>query len=122
LKLILIGATGVRDLAFLSYSLSEVLNPVRTLGGLMAILFDTGIVIVTILKTLTILRLKKGLKTLERQSLVSLLIQQGEHHSLLVVEILLNLNKVWSDMGNSACLPPFMYLTIVQICAYGDSC
>jgi len=53
----------------------------------MAILFDTAIVIVTILKTLTILRLRKGVKALEKKSLVSLLIQQGEHMSLLVVEI-----------------------------------
>jgi len=78
---------------------------VGTLSGVMAILFDTGIVIVTILKTLTIFRLRKGVKVLQEQSLVSLLNQQGENISLLVVEILLNLNKVWSDMGNSACLP-----------------
>ena len=65
-----------------------------TLSGVMAILFDTGIVIVTILNTLTIMRLRKGVKGLEKQSLVSFLIQQGGHISLLVVKILLNLNKV----------------------------
>ena len=76
----------------------------------------------SILKTLTILRLRKGVKVLQERSLVGLLNQQGEHIALLVVEILLNLSKVWSDMGNSACLPFFMYLTTVQICAYSVTC
>ena len=97
------------------------LQSVGTLSGVMAILFDTGIVIVTILKTLTISRLRKGVKALGKQSLVGLLIKQGVQISLLLVGILLNLNKVWSDMGNSACLPLWMCLTTVQIYAYCDA-
>ena len=54
----------------------------------MVILFDTAVVAVTTFHTLAILRLQKGIKVLNNQSLAGVLIQQGMHISFVVGELL----------------------------------
>ena len=87
-------------------------NQVETLTGVITILFDTEVVAVTTFNTLAILRLQKGVNILKTQSLVGVLIQQGAHISLLV-DVLLNAKKVWSDMGKSRFMLSFIHLNIV---------
>ena len=108
----LIISTDVRDLAFLFQFVSDAHNQVDTLNGVITILFDTAVVAVTTFNTLAILRLQKGINVLKDQSLVGVLIQQGVHISLLV-DILLNAMKVWSDMGRSHFMLSFIHLNIV---------
>ena len=111
-KYILIISTDVKDLAFLFQFVSDAHNQVGTLSGIITILFDTAVVAVTTFNTLAILRLQKGFNVLKDQSLVGVLIQQGVWISLLL-DVLLNAKKVWSDMGNSHFMLSFIHLNIV---------
>ena len=108
----LISSTDVRGPDFLFQFVFDAHNQVDTLSGVIAILFDTAVVAVTTFNTLAILRLQKGVTFLKDQSLVGVLIQQGAHISLLV-DILLNAKKVWSDMGKSHFMLSFIHLNIV---------
>ena len=108
----LINSTDVRDPAFLCQFVFDGHNQVGTLSGVITILFDTAVVAVTTFNTLAILRLQKGVNILKDQSLVGVLIQQGVYISLLV-DVLLNAKKVWSDMGNSYFMLSFIHLNSV---------
>ena len=100
---------------------NEACKPVVILSGVFSIIFDTGVIAVTIQSTLTILRVQEGVNALQKQTLTSLLIQQGMHFILCIGESIAEMQTRLYQIrvSISLLLLSSMHLAVVQICAYG---
>ena len=82
-----------------------------TINGVATILFDTGVLVVTVQNTIETIRLQRGVKIWQKKSLTGVFINQGEDFFFWWwINSSLNHNKVLSDMGTR-----FITLTIFHL-------